>query len=106
MTYPAFAGGGKARSGDAAAVLAGMRRASLQAAEEARSCGGAIIAAGPPRDAVDVTAMASPCLAMMVPPQTLYQRWQVGVPVLRQNFGLAREVWCHRCCCEWKAGCA
>ena len=85
LTAPAPAGGGKARSGDAAAVLASMRRASLQAAEDASSYRGVIIAQGPPGDAADVAALASPCLALVVPPRTLFQRWQVGAPVPRQS---------------------
>lgn len=59
-------------------MLAGMRRASLQAADDASGHSGKIVAQSPPQDAVDVSAMAAPQLAQLVPQITLLQRWQVS----------------------------
>ena len=72
-----FAVGTKARQGAAAAVLAGMRRASLQASEDASCQDGQIMAASPPQDAVNVAVMSSSNLAQKVPHLSLLQRWQV-----------------------------
>jgi hypothetical protein len=54
-----------------------MRRASLQAADEASGHSGEIVAQSPPLDALDVSALAAPNLAQAVPQLSLLQRWQV-----------------------------
>ena len=72
-----YAAGSKVRQGDAAAVLAGMRRASLQASEDASCQDGQIMAASPPQDAVNVAVMSSSNFAQKVPQLSLLLRWQV-----------------------------
>jgi hypothetical protein len=71
-------GGSKARAADAAAVLASMRRQSLQLAETAASGSGELLAQSPAQDGgAGVVAVGAPKLACQAPPLTLTQRWQV-----------------------------
>ena len=71
------ADGTKVRANDAAAVLASMRKDSLQQAAAAASGSQELLSQSPAQSGTEIVAVGAPKLACQAPPLTLAQRWQV-----------------------------